>query len=307
MDTASPWVDRFRHLETEFHTILHVTQWTDQPEVEKVYAQEWGLVFLDQHPETARVQAARRIKQRAQYIVMHDAYRQLGQPGFAAYADEFQFFHEYLPPRPFPVLAGPPTLLASQSRSCFLDIDFYHLDRWCHTDADGGGRACNVKGWSVESAGPLGQGACTDHNGGGAGSSKEGGAAGWLAVERMAGERLGRPEATSARHSFLPVVEAALQSVVRRRGPGGGMRLLLVGASDSSEELLLEMMRRAGAAADGCGELVSVFVVDGSVRAGCMCGFLGYVGVCGGMWGVGVCGEWEVGKCSIYLGVAEKH
>ena len=46
---------------------------------------------------------ARRLKYKTDYIVMHDAYRQLGQPGFAHYRDEFVYFREYLPPRPFPV------------------------------------------------------------------------------------------------------------------------------------------------------------------------------------------------------------
>jgi len=101
IDTDDSWVSQFRHLETEWHAIVSVTQWENIPQVEPFYARDWGLAFIDQHPESARIQVARRIKARTNYIVMHDAYRQLGQPGFGEYADEFKHFREYFPPRPF--------------------------------------------------------------------------------------------------------------------------------------------------------------------------------------------------------------
>jgi hypothetical protein len=56
MDTAAPWVEQFRHLENDFHTIMHVEAWEHVPEVEALLHKEWGLVFIDQHPETARIQ-----------------------------------------------------------------------------------------------------------------------------------------------------------------------------------------------------------------------------------------------------------
>jgi len=96
MDTASPWVDQFRHLESDFHTILHVTEWEHIPEVEIFFSEKWGLVFIDQHPESARIQVARRIKSNAHFIVMHDAYRQLGQPVFIYIENQYVYMYLYI-------------------------------------------------------------------------------------------------------------------------------------------------------------------------------------------------------------------
>jgi len=137
LDTDKEWVSKFEHFKSETHRIHHVAGW-DEVEggeiMREILSGSWGLAFVDQHPESARIEVARRIKNRTKFIVMHDAYRQLGQKGFEKFSDEFKRFHEFFPPRPFPVLAGPPTLLASQEEDCDIDIDFYSYDQWCYPD-----------------------------------------------------------------------------------------------------------------------------------------------------------------------------
>eukprot|EP00960_Hanusia_phi_P048187 758811-Hanusia_phi.AAC.4 len=73
LDTDKEWVSKFEHFKSDFHEIYHV-----QAEHRDVGG-SWGVAFIDQHPESSRIEVARRIKDRTKYIVMHDAYRQLGQ------------------------------------------------------------------------------------------------------------------------------------------------------------------------------------------------------------------------------------
>ena len=56
LDTDESWVDRFRWLGSASHRIMHVESWEGDVEVEALYAREWGLALVDQHPEAARVQ-----------------------------------------------------------------------------------------------------------------------------------------------------------------------------------------------------------------------------------------------------------
>ena len=56
LDTDESWVDRFRWLGSASHRIIHVESWEGDAEVEALYARSWAVAFVDQHPESARVQ-----------------------------------------------------------------------------------------------------------------------------------------------------------------------------------------------------------------------------------------------------------
>ena len=165
-------------------------------ELDEVYAElDWGVIFLDQHPEDARVQVARLLKGRADFVVMHDSYRQLGQKGFPRYEDLFAYTKEFFPARPFPALAGPPTLVGSDRRDpAALPADPYTYDQWCHTH---------------NAAGPMGE--CKKN-----GCTR----GGWIQTKRS---QEGRVEAAN---SFVDSVSAALDA-------SAGDILLLVDADAS--------------------------------------------------------------------------
>ncbi len=85
LDTDAAWVASFAHLAAPWHEFAVVASWDDADGgaggdvLRRVYGQGWGVALVDQHPEAARVQVARRVKGRAELVVMHDANRQVGR------------------------------------------------------------------------------------------------------------------------------------------------------------------------------------------------------------------------------------
>ena len=140
LDTDAGWVQSFAHLAAPWHRLIAVTSWNETAAaagagaaaLREVYGRRWGVVLVDQHPESARLEVARRLKGQAELVVMHDANRQLGQPGFPVYAAQFASHREYMPARPYPVLGGPPTLVGSDGRGAELGVDPDWHDQWCY-------------------------------------------------------------------------------------------------------------------------------------------------------------------------------
>jgi hypothetical protein len=142
------WMSVFRSkLETTWHTFRLVEDWEEElrrPEWEE----HWGLIFLDNEPWEARVEAALRLRDRADYVIIHDSdypaehglFGTSTQPlrgardrGTRDYSDLFSSWREYFPPEPWPwPPTGPPTLLGSNFRDVNeIPVDYLrHVPLW---------------------------------------------------------------------------------------------------------------------------------------------------------------------------------
>jgi hypothetical protein len=200
LDTDAAWVQSFSHLAAPWHRLAVVSSWNESESagpggdmLREVYGQRWGVVLVDQHPETARLEVARRLKGQAELVVMHDANRQLGQAGFPRYAAQFRSHREYMPARPYPVLGGPPTLVGSEERGADLGVDADWHDQWCYASqpcplpADAA-RAAGTGETDEPGAGDVGEGRDLDVRGdGGAGLRRW-----WRGVRALGGRGAGR-------------------------------------------------------------------------------------------------------------------
>lgn len=99
---------------------------------------EWGLIFIDQGFWEARSYAFKKLKNLAQYLILHDCdyfpehnllgisiekYIDKNNRGKRDYNNEIKYSKEFFP-KIFVGHTGPPTLLASEFNNCDLDINF---------------------------------------------------------------------------------------------------------------------------------------------------------------------------------------
>lgn len=139
VDDHREWLGRQARLARPWHELRHVEDWDEA--IERLAERRWGLVFIDQHPWTARAATAARLRDQADLVVMHDCDyfpragllgRMIedvageGRPGRRDWSEVFTSAREFFPlePWPFPP-TGPPTLLASNTRSVDdIDVDY---------------------------------------------------------------------------------------------------------------------------------------------------------------------------------------
>lgn len=68
LDSDSAWLARFRYLERPGHDLQTVSDWDLCPAIDW----KWGLVFVDHAPAERRIIELTRIRDRADFIVVHD-------------------------------------------------------------------------------------------------------------------------------------------------------------------------------------------------------------------------------------------
>jgi len=148
-DYEAAWVKRYTHLQSNLHSFQIVSNW------EQFYSQakqqRWGLVFLDQGPAFIgiecfknRAEAFKQLRDHADYLVVHDSdalpkHGLLGKeiraiqnerdPGEYDWSADIKFARQYHPKRWLCHLGGgkqtgPPTLLASNTLPCDIEVDF---------------------------------------------------------------------------------------------------------------------------------------------------------------------------------------
>lgn len=135
LDHDIQWLSNFQSLKSDLHTILHVDVSGDWSVFQDAIPKEieWGLVFIDQGSWQSRVDCARFLKDKTDYIVIHDydclvksygfgkVVRDIGPndtPGEFDMSEEFPFSIAAWPrQRPWPLPSGPPTLIASTKYS----------------------------------------------------------------------------------------------------------------------------------------------------------------------------------------------
>jgi len=145
LETDPGWLERFAHLESEHHEFRLVEDWETElrrPE----WGEHWGLVFVDQSEDAARLHTVNRVRAYADYVILHDSggapdsglgreIRPIRGPhdlGRRDFGELFGSWREYFPPPPWPHIHGPPTLLGSNRVDVGrIDVDYHrHLPYW---------------------------------------------------------------------------------------------------------------------------------------------------------------------------------
>lgn len=99
---------------------------------------EFDVCFIDQAPWLARYETLKRMKDKARFVVVHDAdyfpmnniFGKTIKPiinrnsGEFDFSDVFSTFRVYFPDQPWPGDSGPPTLLGSNFEEIFPAVDF---------------------------------------------------------------------------------------------------------------------------------------------------------------------------------------
>jgi hypothetical protein len=138
------WMSKYVNLfTTDWHRFIHTTNWYDT--IEEMASQKWGLVFIDQESWNERAYSFKRLKDCADYMVLHDCdylpeNGLLGKQirpyvnspydvGERCYDSEILHWKEFHPTKPMcwtgTKMTGPPTLLASNKYPCKdIMVDF---------------------------------------------------------------------------------------------------------------------------------------------------------------------------------------
>ncbi len=67
-ETDQKWFEKAKRHQSDYHDIIFVENWDDVPLDKK----RWGLAFIDHHPHKRRAVEIERLKDVADYIVIHD-------------------------------------------------------------------------------------------------------------------------------------------------------------------------------------------------------------------------------------------
>ena len=140
LDSEAEWLGRYSDaLASDLHEFRVVESWSD--ELDGIEREEWGLAFIDQGSWQARAETARRLADRAEYLIVHDHdalpgmgllgrdIRPIVGPhdvGERDFGDDFAYWREFFPDAPWPLpTTGPPTLLASNKHDVTgISVDY---------------------------------------------------------------------------------------------------------------------------------------------------------------------------------------
>ncbi len=67
-ETSPKWYERAKRMQSDYHDIFFVEKWADIPLDQK----HWGLAFVDHDPHKERAVTIERLKDKADYIIVHD-------------------------------------------------------------------------------------------------------------------------------------------------------------------------------------------------------------------------------------------
>ena len=125
------WLGRFRNYRSELHELIYsdVEENGWESYLDSIPAKEWGVVLIDQGSWQSRKDTARFLKEKADYIVIHDIDflckdnefgktikpidSTLLEEGVFDFSEEFTYSRTFWPRKPWPLFTGPPTLVAS--------------------------------------------------------------------------------------------------------------------------------------------------------------------------------------------------
>ena len=129
LDHDADWLSRFSSLKSELHKhiCVDVAKGWDAFQEAIPKGIEWGVVFVDHGSWQSRVDCARALKDKADYILVHDFDNLVANYGFGTMdqetgdfhmSSEFPYWRTCLPSTElWPLDSGPPTLVASMVHS----------------------------------------------------------------------------------------------------------------------------------------------------------------------------------------------
>jgi hypothetical protein len=102
------------------HIYMYTDDWKEKI-AEMANKQKWSIVFIDQSPWEARMDAMNAFKDIADYVIVHDVDYFPKNNMFGTVIDEFTFdfsdvfknWNVYYTPKPWPGETGPPTLVGT--------------------------------------------------------------------------------------------------------------------------------------------------------------------------------------------------
>ena len=106
------------------HQIYFVENWNIFFETDplNLYNNHYDVIFIDQAPWEARELTLDRLKNNADYIIIHDSDF---MPEYDINYDKYlKYYKIFMPLQPYPYKSGPPTLLGSNIYDCNIDINY---------------------------------------------------------------------------------------------------------------------------------------------------------------------------------------
>ena len=135
LDHDTAWLSRFSPLKSDIHTLLSVDVSGDWQAFQDAIPTgiQWGVVFIDHGSWQSRVNCVRFLKDKAEYVIVHDFDNLVANYGFGKLiqkgeefktpdifnmSSEFPYSVTGWPSvKPWPGQSGPPTLIASMRDS----------------------------------------------------------------------------------------------------------------------------------------------------------------------------------------------
>lgn len=91
------WYEQYKKFETDWHQVRLIGSMDD---VSADYM-DWGVVFIDHRPATDRRTQARRFRNKAQYILLHDSEPEQNKFfGYKKIYPEFKYVYQYTKTKP---------------------------------------------------------------------------------------------------------------------------------------------------------------------------------------------------------------
>lgn len=128
------WFNRMFHKypPSKTHEYILVKDWRDA--LKRLDKNAFDVVFIDQSPWVARVWTLDYFKDSAEYVIIHDVdyfpkncmfgkinVKCLTEDPEFNFDDKFKKWRVYYPPKPYPYITGPPTLVGSNTDSSCID------------------------------------------------------------------------------------------------------------------------------------------------------------------------------------------
>lgn len=144
VDDSQEWLQKY---ETQFKSPNHKYKLLPIENINsdsEILNTKWELIFVDQGSWENRVETVKVFKDICKFIVVHDSDYfpstglmgkvitkaiPLEVPAVVDHSDNFKYFKEFYPSKPWPAESGPPTLVGSNfvpiDFEINMDIDFY--------------------------------------------------------------------------------------------------------------------------------------------------------------------------------------
>ncbi len=125
------WLGYFKEYQSTLHELVYadIEEEGWESYIHCIPEKEWGVVFIDQGSWQSRIDTARALRDKADYIIIHDVDYLVRECDFGKNGDdefdfssEFPYFKTFYPEEPWPAPTGPPTLVASMRHEIHSDI-----------------------------------------------------------------------------------------------------------------------------------------------------------------------------------------